>query len=242
MPRYDNYVNPMDPEEACLKTNGAMSSDPLVGHKHKRGDEGQGAQVDPADIDVVVNSALAGGSSTGNLLQMLCWVTKQIKALTGLTNWYDAFDRGAGFLYLQEAGAVSSVGFTITRNQTHIDNNIWLTIGPTGSGADIIWSLLDALPVGTKAVKLHIEGTSRHLGGSPYWQYIQAFFRKNGSTYNFPRWVVMVSTGATNQISSSVGLVDVLLDNQKKFQFKWQKNVSSPGECDLLIDLAGYWK
>jgi hypothetical protein len=83
MPRYDNYVNPMDPEEACLKTNGAMSSDPLVGHKHKRGDEGQGAQVDPADIDVIVDSALAGGSSTGTLLQIICWLAKRFKVLTG---------------------------------------------------------------------------------------------------------------------------------------------------------------
>lgn len=48
-----------------------------------------GAATDDIIGNRTVNPTLAGGNNTGTLTQLLSWIAKLIKAISGKTNWYD---------------------------------------------------------------------------------------------------------------------------------------------------------
>jgi hypothetical protein len=68
--------------------NAAHSPTSAGNHKHN-GQPGEGPKISPGDQDVTIDSALIGGSNTGTLLQVVCWMAKTLKAITQKINWWD---------------------------------------------------------------------------------------------------------------------------------------------------------
>ena len=84
--KWDDFHENMGDEQAALHMSGAFDSE--VGHDHDSTLPGRGAP-----IKSTVDQTLAGGANTGTNNQILSWIVRQIKAITGLTNWYDTITK-----------------------------------------------------------------------------------------------------------------------------------------------------
>jgi hypothetical protein len=95
MAGYSDFTNTIGEIEGIEHLNSAF--DPTVGHDHS-GATGMGKKISPTNIDEIVDQTLVGGSNTGNIHQILCWIVKKIKEITGKTNWYDSGGAGTATL------------------------------------------------------------------------------------------------------------------------------------------------
>lgn len=84
--KWDDFHENMGDEQAALHMSGAFDSE--VGHDHDSTLPGRGAP-----IKSTVDQTLAGGANTGTNNQILSWIVRQIKAITGNTNWYDTITK-----------------------------------------------------------------------------------------------------------------------------------------------------
>lgn len=128
---------------------------------------------------------------------------------------------GAGLFYLATDTPLS--GTRIYRGEGSSDSNQWLTVGPTGSGADVIWTALDAVPSGARAAKLHLSVYGKHnTAGS---QGAGVYIRKAGSTVT-PAMAVSVSGQLANESCQAYNTIEVALVD-RQFEFRWYASFNS---------------
>jgi hypothetical protein len=73
---------------------------------------------------------------------------------------------------------VSDTQFLIAVNIS----SAWESIGPTGSGADNIWTALDSVPAGADWIEVRIEQTFQRTSGTDTGVYADIHARRNGSS------------------------------------------------------------
>ena len=145
-------------------------------------------------------------------------------------------DRGlssiAGFFYFAHEAPYAG---------TYLDGTFystWSSVGPTGSGADKIWTELDSLPSNIKGIKITIavEVVSNTLA------YVSAGIRvrKNGSTVipGYCCWAAS-SVKVDGVYTSDRNTVDVLIDSNKKFQISGYQSGSTVSACKIYLE--GYY-
>jgi hypothetical protein len=174
---------------------------------------------DPDQVCQALNAAFDGTTQTA---------LKAGEAITGPS-------ASGGFFYF--AGEAPYSGTAIQRISEDSDSGSWLTVGPTGSGATVIWNVLDSVPSGAKAIKINGVATAAGSVGN----YISCKVRKNGSSINpgeFLYAYTLVYEFGQTRTSYCYNTVDVQLDSNRKFQFYWNK---SGINLDLLIQLEGWY-
>lgn len=202
--------------------------------------------TDPATITgMVVYPCFRWGDSVNNILKIRNlansgWINF-IDLTTGniLTNAATATtgpSTSIGFSYLLNEAPNS--GTALERNESNSDNGSWITVGPTGSGAALIWTALNSLPAGVKSIKLGFVAESIHSSAPNGANYIQAYVRKNGSSVVPDRWVVNAYTYLSNDTEYDITTAECQVDTNKIFQLLWNKLIT--GSAYIRIYLNGY--
>lgn len=131
-------------------------------------------------------------------------------------------DASAGFPYLVHDGPYQGTYFGRTSSTGFSDVNTWLTVGPTGSGANIIWTELDSLPSSTKAICINVYA---NVGGPAgvTGDLIRCRFSANVAS---PSGIISVLEARVQnppQYAMATNTVKVKLDANKIFKFYYEK-------------------
>jgi len=122
----------------------------------------------------------------------------------------------------------------------------WFEVGPTGSNADVIWPILDALP--NRARVLKIVAYLKHDTPSGY-NHVFSLYVKKGETGagTLITWEGNVAwrVEADNQGSSSENLenwtnIEVPLSSNKRFYIYWSNSGSYDSAHDCKIYYRGF--
>jgi hypothetical protein len=138
----------------------------------------------------------------------------------------------AGFFHF--AGDAALGGTHLQR----ITNDIYETVGPTGSGATNIWTALDAVPAGAKGVRVSalLWANNEETSGESFAQ-IQ--MRMNGSTA-LPG-TVAVYTYPANLYARNAFSFDIPLDSNRRFEMKSKTQVATGASAGVTCYLEGWY-
>jgi hypothetical protein len=168
-----------------------------------------------AGYDTEANKPTTGtGVETGRIF--VASDTKRLKVGTGSevvdidAKTVGNFDpaNSAGFFHF--AGDAPFSGTPFSRNQTQLSPD-WYTVGPAGSGADIVWTALDSVPVGAKGVMVNVRLYC--IGNTA----VYGMVRKAGST---------TEGGSLGIVAGNEQIYHTLpipLDASRRFELYWYK-------------------
>lgn len=131
---------------------------------------------------------------------------------------------------------------TTMLNRTHADMDFdqWLTVGPTGSGATVICSALDAVPANARGILIQgyievVHDSTTQLGGA------QVKVRPVGSGVS-PMGFLYNYSYSPSETLRVTGAVNTTIDANRLFEFMWNKTVPLMG-ITLIIKLyyGGYY-
>lgn len=132
--------------------------------------------------------------------------------------------------------------------------SVWGSIGPTGSGANLIWTALDNLPSNTKAIIINIfnRAAATSSASGVFWVEQGIYLANNDVTSPSPDDRSVVSVASANGVASAGSQTlygyhyvqrIVPVDSNYMFQFNWSQslnNASSAASDDLKFYLAGW--
>lgn len=103
-----------------------------------------------------------------------------------------------------------------------IANGTTESIGPTGSGADNIWAVLDDLPANTFGLKLKATINGSRTSGSSSQFAVTCSFKTTGlsNTYS-PTTASDYGSSTEPGFDEGIGIFDIILDDQKRFDASW---------------------
>ena len=109
---------------------------------------------------------------------------------------------------------------------SEISENTEVTVGPTGSGADYIWTSLDSLPSDAKIITLIYQtGVTDTAAGEFYFE----LALKGPSTHTrtlYRNW--LYSSAGGDAVHTTNGPVEVVLDTGNIFRLRWLSDSDSP--------------
>jgi hypothetical protein len=142
---------------------------------------------------------------------------------------------GAGLFYFAAGSPYS--GTRIERTESSTDAGSWLTVGPTGSGANVIWTALDSLPTDARGARLNTRigaGHGDNASGSEVYFYIR---KKQSGADVYP--VDECRLNAKWEMNYAHNTVDVeLVEGQ--FEMQWKKS-GDFASFSLSIYLEGWY-
>lgn len=144
---------------------------------------------------------------------------------------------GAGLFYLATDTPLS--GTRIYRGEGSSDSNQWLTVGPTGSGADVIWTALDAVPSNARAARLNLSAAALHWSSTSGSLSILLYVRKKGSGTDV-RPAVAAQAHLALSTDEAHNTVDVELSD-RMFEMQWEKATTSDCHVNVRIHLEGWY-
>jgi len=146
---------------------------------------------------------------------------------TGFGAAVSNYTRSLGGLYLHNNGA-DSTGF----NAITIGSGIWKSLGPTDSGADNIWTAMDAIPDGAKIALLGVRLDGSRTTGSDTNATLIAYARQTGSSAGqstqteIGRAQGYGGTTITPRFTAHL-VVPVPLDASRRFDFSYDSTTLS---------------
>jgi len=142
------------------------------------------------------------------------------------------------------APVVNGVPLTVT---PAIIQGVWTSVGPTGSGADIIWQPLNLVPSNTDWLEiktyLNVFASNAGIGRTAA---INVHTRKTGSIFGLfaTNSVAVMSDRVGGDIisnrstqSSSMSTAKIQISNSRMFDIHW---VSAYDDSDVFVFLVGY--
>ena len=154
-----------------------------------------------------------------------------IKARLGLSAIPDVTGFTQSTVYfIDEDGSSRSSVFDLTV----VPVSTWESVGPTGSGADNIWTALDNLPTTAKFIEVFIEYRSNGAFANPTFS---AFGRKTGtsvSTANSKIANAGLISGATSPSFFGMGYSKIPIDSSGRFDYQ-QVYSSLPLTTDIYL-------
>ncbi len=144
---------------------------------------------------------------------------------------------GAGLFYFASDAPYS--GEALAKRSSDSDDQQWLTVGPTGSGADVIWAALDAVPQNARAVRLNLRVDADVGFDLNKAQWFILCVRKTGSTVT-PAAAIAGSVLLQGESPVFLNSVGVQLNN-RKFDIWWRKSEDLDAHFDLYIILEGWY-
>ncbi len=120
--------------------------------------------------------------------------------------------------------------------------NTWISVGPTGSGADLEWAAMDVIPPNSSAIIIRCDSQIDGPGGGTKAQAF-VFARQNGSSAGNTRQTTVSQAiydnttggqGDEETISENV----VPLDGSNLFQIRWNSNNET--DFDIDIEYVGF--
>lgn len=138
---------------------------------------------------------------------------------------------------------VNSTNLTVT---TVITEATWETVGPTGSGADNIWSALDSVPADADWVELKVIGTGRSSGDSTSSvRYLELFARDGSSSVGAVSAAKVAAwTGSTDSTGyanvEGTYCVKVPVNSSQVFGLYWTGLWNNVEEINIYLIGYGY--
>ena len=134
----------------------------------------------------------------------------------------------------------SSISFNVAST---VLTGIWKSVGPTGSGADHIWTGMDSVPTSAKYVILKIDNNfvSGTTSGVSYG--VTVYLRKTGSTVvlgqtsRVSSTILLNRSGLSERAGNIIGTL-VPIDSNQRFDIQWSNN--SGGTVNLDLALIGW--
>lgn len=120
--------------------------------------------------------------------------------------------------YIRSGGAFSS--FNVAGNVT--DGGLQETIGPTGSGADHIWTALDSLPTNAVGLRIHASATATRTTGSSDTYSVFLGVTESGVTNPVTCSILGYGSSTEPSRGAAVNEVEVLVDANNVFSATWQ--------------------
>jgi hypothetical protein len=119
---------------------------------------------------------------------------------------------------------------------TNITRDTWETVGPTGSGADYIWTTLDDLPSGTKSVILKCKANG---SGTATYVDLELSLRQGGSTSSEGTharvlWAQSYATSGDNAVAC-VTEQTVVLGTGNIFEVNWDDTGTGGRNINLYL-------
>lgn len=150
-------------------------------------------------------------------------------AVTGYT--------GVLFTYVKEVLSLTQLALV-----SILTENVWRSIGPTGSGADTIFAVMDDIPLGAKIVTFRVAFGCTNTSASTV-QGVSGFFRLAGSATTQGAHSRKLRMDTTN-IDSFEKLVidsyvDVILNANNVFEVSFDKG-SNMALSDFTLSVAGF--
>ena len=132
--------------------------------------------------------------------------------------------------YIQEDGGFSP----IIRLSTELTNqnpfSAWESIGPTGSGADVIWSALDNIPANAKSIIIRINALTERDSVADDDFLSQVYFKPEASTILSPQaanriiWTQGYGGTAVKGVASAVSQVIIPVTSTIIADFNFNQN------------------
>lgn len=123
--------------------------------------------------------------------------------------------------------SASNMRFTLANNTSYTSlltksdsSGVYYTVGPTGSGADIIWSQLDNIPSDSRLIKVSFYVVTGHSSDATADCDTTAIALFN-SVSNYIMCRLQNYARIQNEIDIESDQVDILLDNNKMFKISW---------------------
>ena len=137
----------------------------------------------------------------------------------------------------------SSSSYTLTISGGIIAESTWKSIGPTGSGADVIWASMDNIP--TTARGLILRGRINGISSGMATFTAQINVRKTGiglgtGENTMLAFVDLRATAATETIIGTSGGTFVDCDSLRRIDANWYQTGSTTK--DASITLLGYYR
>ncbi len=145
----------------------------------------------------------------------------------------------AGFFHF--AGDAPFAGTALVRFEGGTqDSGSWLTVGPTGSGAGVIWTALDAVPVNATGIRVNVHGYAAHGTNAAGMHEVKLKVRKAGSAVA-PEWAIWVLAYLTNEVNIQRHTFDIPLSASRTFQMYWYRDAQAGGYYTLQLYLEGWY-
>ncbi len=164
------------------------------------------------------------------------------QGLTGnIQDQIDALQLGGVFVDAADGGAYVS---SVTRGMTYTFPYAWESFGPTGSGADTIWTALNGLPAGTNWIEVALTSSIRGALTASTAYALSIYARKNGSSVAtgaaiLKSYLRAISTPAGDLFGDSVVSAKIPISAAKMFDIYGEASASSVTATSTMT-LVGY--
>lgn len=113
---------------------------------------------------------------------------------------------------------VTTVPYSSLDVIANFPNGLTESAGPTGSGADYIWTVMDAIPDNAVSIQLQVSASASRTAGASALYSLQASFKATGLANNIPGChVADYGEAAIPSVSRSETVIDVPVDSLNRF-------------------------
>ena len=137
--------------------------------------------------------------------------------------------------------STESAGFSYYDIDANLTENTWESIGPTGSGADNIWTDLDQVPTTAKGLIVQVATSSAHSSATRAVHKLQA--RPTGGTGTFTTNTYVIHHTTNEDVTSSresVGQGILPLDSNNSFDVLWSITTTNRSAVVVWLLLLGW--
>ncbi len=123
---------------------------------------------------------------------------------------------------------------------TDVTEDTWESVGPTGSGADNIWTALDDLPSVQGFIDVNCEASASGVTAAGEVE-MSLYAREYGSSASTSDKAIAQFVGySTNTVLPAVtGHRVIPVDSQGRFEIRWEKNANNTAVFRLALN--GFW-
>lgn len=168
--------------------------------------------------------------STGNLIIKGDLTAANFTTSTTLATHHS--DAGGGLQLIDE-------GLDIVNGDINLESSIfvedtWIKVGPTGSDADYIWTVLDLLPTSAKSISCNARVTVANTGSIDRTWVLYGSSGKLPLEYTANNWLFYAQAPATNgEFIREFMSADIPLNNDNTFYLRKSKSGTGSGNAYL---------
>ena len=164
----------------------------------------------------------------------------KLHAINATADQIDKKANSEAFVTSSSGAVVSSTAFAIPGT---ITENTFVTVGPTGSGADNIWTALDSVPSGASWIEVRIDGSiSGPDQNTEYFLKSEIYACKGDYTPgdHVPLKVYRLYNKVKYITADCANGIRIGLDSGRKIKVRWNKDTDGTLSASMYLTGYGY--